>query len=69
MPTEEEIEKIIQTYKQAGIDFICNTCATPVSSFKKLKFCQFCAQSNCFSCAYKSRPFPEMPDPENIKVG
>lgn len=38
---------------------MCNTCCTTVASFKKLRFCQFCAQANCAQCVTKSRPYPK----------
>jgi len=48
--------------------FMCNTCFDQVSSFKKLKFCQFCAQANCGNCLYKTRTFPRN-NPQRLNRG
>jgi hypothetical protein len=50
MPTEEEKVQIVEQAKETGVGLMCNTCCISVSSIKKLRFCQFCAQANCIQC-------------------
>lgn len=59
MPSEEEKVRLVQMAQDAGMPFMCNTCFMQVQSIKKLKFCQFCAQANCGTCLYKTRPYPK----------
>lgn len=47
---------------------MCNVCCANISSAKKVKYCQFCAQGNCSSCLQKSRPFPKN-NPDKTRRG
>ena len=59
MPNDNEKAAIARQQIETQGNIMCNTCCQVISSAKKVKYCQFCAQGNCSSCQYKTRPYPK----------